>query len=324
MPFCRVIARRKPIARVFNITQLEKETGVSRTTIHFYIREGLLPKPQKPAASRSLYGEQHVTLLHKIGDLKRRGHSLGEIKLALELDLAAAEENAVDLAGQESGRIRREILRVATRDFLNKGYKQTHISAIIRELGITPQIFYSHFPSKPRLVVECFHTFFEWNVAHVEPRALQTQDLGERLLWRMLADDRANMFGSEVFSVLRSETANDKGEMRKIAERAWSAPVDAITADFKSVRPAGASPSLASLEVVAYCVLGAQHNATIRVSWDDEFSRADLLRTHLWLVLAVHAALAGEIDIDARVARYEELIQEFARRKPEIPPPPVE
>jgi hypothetical protein len=58
----------------------------------------------------------------------------------------------------------------------------------------------------------------------------------------------------------------------------------------------------------------------MRASWDDHFVRADPIRLHLWLWLAVLAALNGEVDIDSRMARYEGLIAEVTARAPETPP----
>ena len=62
-------------------------------------------------------------------------------------------------------------------------------------------------------------------------------------------------------------------------------------------------------------MLGAYDNTQLRASWDDKYDGADLLRTHLWLYLAVRAALDGRVDIDSEVKRYEELIQEAASRE---------
>ena len=59
--------------QVYSIRDLERVTGVPRTTIHYYLRQGLLPRPQKTAASRSLYTDEHVKILKKIAELKQRG-----------------------------------------------------------------------------------------------------------------------------------------------------------------------------------------------------------------------------------------------------------
>ena len=305
------------------ISGLEQRTGVSRSTIHFYIREGLLPQPQKTAASRALYGDAHVELLMRILEMKRAGRSLSEIRTALAEELAKARDSDVDLAGRESERIHSAILRVATQEFMAKGYKRTHVADIIRELGITPQAFYSHFPSKKKLLVESFNTFIQWNLAFFEPTLMESPDLGERLLWRVFADVRANEFGSEVMSLVRSEDS-EESDLAQSVEKAWEGVISLIVDDFESIRPAGATPSPVSFELLAYSMIGALHNAALRASWDDEYDRADILRLHLWTWLALLAAISGEVDIDSRLDRYEGLIREMATREPQTPPVPRE
>lgn len=312
------------IAEALTISALERETGVPRSTIHFYVREGLLPAPQKTAASRALYGEDHLRLLQQIGELKAAGRSLAEIRAELQAELSQAHANGVDLAGQEYDRIHRAILRVATEAFARKGYDRTHVADIVKAVGITHQVFYSHFPSKLQLLVESFTTFIGWNLAFVEPQLLAAEDVGERLLWRLLADERATEFGSDVLDQIRSLPGGSQEDKRRLAEQAWEGIVDYIKADFVRVRPAGSPPPPISLDLLAYSMLGAHHNASARASWDETCTKADVLRVHLWLWLAVIAALSGEVDIDARLARYEELIQEVANRRPETPPAPEE
>lgn len=171
------------IGQVLAISSLIRETGTSRSAIHFYLREGLLPQPQKTAVNRSPYAEDHVTLLNKIAKLKESGRSLAEIKTALSDDVAKATTTEVDLAGQENERVRQAILRVATEEFLQNGYRQTRVATIIRKAGVTSQVFYAQFPSKGKLLVESFRTFMEWNLAFVEPRLTQSSssDLGRQV-----------------------------------------------------------------------------------------------------------------------------------------------
>lgn len=303
-----------------SISALETETGVSRATIHFYVREGLLPQPQKTAASRALYTEDHVALLHRITELKQAGLALKEIRSNLASDLALAEKSQVDLAGQENQRVRRAILRVATEEFATKGYKRTHVATIVRRLSITSQVFYSHFPSKLQLFVESFSTFLDWNMADVEHEVKESDDPGERLMLRLIADARANEFGSQVLAQISAEPSHSGADKRRMAEQAWAGVVGTIVNEFEGLREPGDPPLPVSLELLAYSMLGAHHNASMRASWDSRYSRADVLRLHLWLWLAVMAAISGEVDIGSRLPHYEDLIAEVAARKPDTPP----
>ncbi len=51
--------------------ELERETGVGRETIRFYIREGLLPEPERPKRNVATYGPEHVARLKLIRKLQQ-------------------------------------------------------------------------------------------------------------------------------------------------------------------------------------------------------------------------------------------------------------
>lgn len=51
--------------------ELERETGIGRETIRFYIREGLLPEPVRPKRNVATYGPSHVARLNLIKRLQQ-------------------------------------------------------------------------------------------------------------------------------------------------------------------------------------------------------------------------------------------------------------
>lgn len=284
------------------------------------MRQGLLPPPQKTAASRALYSEDHLTFLKRIGELKQAGLSLADMRVALGAELERAASSGEDLAARENERMRQSILRVATEEFAAHGYAKTHIASIIRKLGITHQVLYGHFSSKLELLVESFRTFLHWNVAYNEARLAGSSDLGERVLWRLFADYRANELASDVLLHIRSERGHSAAERRRLAERAWEGVIEIAKRELEALREPLGLPATVPLELLASGLIGAHHNAAMRASWDETWTREDVLRTHLWLWLAVAAAMRGPTDVDSEVARYEGLIREVALRRPEIPP----
>ena len=65
--------------------ELERRTGVNRETIRVFLREGLLPEPQRPKANVADYGEEHVKSILAIRKLqKERRLPLSQIKQALD------------------------------------------------------------------------------------------------------------------------------------------------------------------------------------------------------------------------------------------------
>lgn len=50
---------------------LVRETGVASTTVHYYLRLGLLPAPEKAARNSALYSQEHAERLALIRDLRK-------------------------------------------------------------------------------------------------------------------------------------------------------------------------------------------------------------------------------------------------------------
>ena len=91
---------------------LVQETGIPRTAIHHYQREGLLPPARKTAPNSALYGSEHVQRLKQIralrGDelgpmgVEQVRQVLGMVDRGMELEVAAMLRSLPGAAG-ESG-----------------------------------------------------------------------------------------------------------------------------------------------------------------------------------------------------------------------------
>ena len=282
---------------------LEKRTGVPRTTIYFYVRQGLLPEPQRTATGRSLFGEQHVALLWKIGELKRRGYTLPDIKKALEKDIARARESDVDLAELEDARVRSAIIEVASEEFEANGYKGTHVMAIIQKLGINPHIFYRHFPSKFDLLLECFKASTPLPLdgesahdggRHCDPARTCVRGLTSDYRWHQLS--AALAAGHPDRGSAAPETA------RRVAE-VWDAIIINVLRDFER---AAESRAAARVRYRRNCSPTAMFGAYRSASHAGLLGRQVLtpkicMRAHLFVFFAVIAAVRGEVDIQSRV-----------------------
>ncbi|WP_439817275.1 MerR family transcriptional regulator [Zavarzinia sp. CC-PAN008] len=65
--------------------ELERRTGIGRETIRFYIREGLLPEPDRPKANVAVYDDGHVRRLQMIRRLQQERYlPLSLIKVLME------------------------------------------------------------------------------------------------------------------------------------------------------------------------------------------------------------------------------------------------
>lgn len=82
--------------------ELEAETGIGRETIRYYIREGLLPEPERPKRNVASYGPEHVARLNLIRRLQQERHlPLSIIKSIVMSDTAAPARGFERLIGLE-------------------------------------------------------------------------------------------------------------------------------------------------------------------------------------------------------------------------------
>jgi len=69
----------------YKMSELVAKTNVPKSTILYYIREGLLPQAIKVKANLHRYNDEHIELIKYIKYMKEKmGSSIDEIKLALE------------------------------------------------------------------------------------------------------------------------------------------------------------------------------------------------------------------------------------------------
>jgi DNA-binding transcriptional MerR regulator len=308
------------LIQVYSILDVERVTGVPRTTIHYYLRQGLLPRPQKTTASRSLYTEEHIKILEKIAELKREGRSLVEIENQLQPSVDQANEATVDLVAQEHERMHNRMLALAAHEFATKGYKNTYVTTIMRKLGITATLFYSHFPSKRRLLAECVTILMNWSIKYVDSKQEDTDDAAERLLWNIFGHSRVFALGSAALAVIRVEGTRDDADLHRSIEEGLAATVDLILKDLDQGQHNYPNPSKFPGELIALNLFGGYEHIAFRSRFDKQYSRKDLLEAHLWLFLAAQAARNGEIDIDSRLARYKDLISKLSSELPPLPP----
>ena len=259
-------------------------------------------------------------MLRKIADLKRQGLSLVEMERELQPRVDLANEEGVDLVAQEHERMHNQILALAAHEFATKGYKNTHVTTIMRRLGITATVFYAHFPSKRRLLAECVTALMSWSIRYVDGVQAETDDPAERLLWNLYGHSRVFELGSAALAVTRVEGTDVDDESQRAIKGGLEATVDRILADLDREQSKYPHPSQVRGDLIALNLFGAYEHLAFRSRFDKEYSRRDLLAAHLWLFLAAQAARNGEIDIDSRLARYGNLIDELSSGMPPLPP----
>jgi AcrR family transcriptional regulator len=162
----------------YRIGQLEQLSGVPRRTIHFYVEQGLLHRPRKTGKTMAYYDNRHLRRLEFIKTSKRSGLPLIAIKENLS-ELESSDPAAFDadqpLTSLPAGysfprkngkrktagkKTRERILDAGSSLFRKKGYKETRITDITKELNVGKGTFYFYFPDKKALLFECVPRIF--------------------------------------------------------------------------------------------------------------------------------------------------------------------
>jgi len=125
---------------VHKMRELEKLTELSRATINFYIREGILPFPEKSAKNMAYYDDNFIEKLLKVKELKKSGYSLSQIKQLMnskqgsenELIIQALQNiNRLLPSGEISSTVRRN-------DIIAEGFSDKEINEMIEMNLINP------------------------------------------------------------------------------------------------------------------------------------------------------------------------------------------
>ena len=303
--------------RALTIGELERESGVPRQTIYYYVRTGLLPAAQKASRSRGLYIEEHLALLREIEKLRSQGLRRAAIHTRLAGRVREAGSNGVDLVARREEEVRQAILVAATRSFATKGYKGTRMADLIDELGITPQVLYGQFRTKRDLFVSCYKIAVQCMDVFLQPQFEQARDSAEMQVWYMYADSGIKAFAPNMMMMAIEAAQHDEDARRDLREAYRVITEDAV-ADLKSMRRGEDDPPFSD-ELITHAIFGGFEQMLARAGLDDEYSWKDCVRNGLGLFLVVRSVYSGHLDLGALLAGYEPLLDEVAQLPPPVP-----
>lgn len=304
--------------RALTIGDLERESGVRRRTIYYYVHHGLLPEAQKASRSRALYTEQHLLLLREIDGLRAQGLKPAEVRARLAARVETAGEPEVDLVARREEATREAILAVATRSFAQRGYRGTRMADVVSEAGVSPQVLYQHFPTKRDLFVACYKVAVRYMAGVIMQRVAKDGDPAARLVWYMHADEGIKAFAPDMFALAVEASQHDeraRRDMREAYERIFRELID----DLSRLRRSDREPPISD-ELISHGMMGAFQQMLARAALDNEYSWREVTRHTLGLFLLLLSAYRGEQDLETLLAPYEDLLTEVAELPPPVPP----
>ena len=134
------------------------------------------------------------------------------------------------------------------------------------------------------------------------------------LLWRMVGDYGLRALNPDLLYLSR-EAAYDDPETTRELRWAHEHVLSGQLAELEGLRRSPDDPPFSD-ELMNYALYGAFQTMRLRASWDDRFSRSDVMWTNVLLNIAVRRLYDGSVDVAALREKYADLIDELAAVDP--------
>ena len=135
------------------VSDLERLTGVSRSRIKTYVKNGVLSEPERSGKTMAYYSTVHLDELEELKRLRSEGYPLSYIRNILD-EKRSREKHISPKEGYPSDQ-RENIVKNATALFVKDGYYKTSMTDIARTVGVSKSTVFLIFPNKQSLFLEC-------------------------------------------------------------------------------------------------------------------------------------------------------------------------
>jgi AcrR family transcriptional regulator len=195
------------------LSELSGLSDIPITTVKFYIRKGLVPKPQKNRGTKASYSFKHLKRLKLIKKMQKEGNiSLGKISEIINI-IEDDEKDELENKKMNSSDIKPEIIDSATTVFRNKGYEKTTISDIVDCARIGRSTFYKHFNNKKDLFIECVKKIIFSEMKRYDANDVKDEkDILNVFDKHAKAYYNANPLWIDMVNILRAAAINDPEE----------------------------------------------------------------------------------------------------------------
>lgn len=256
------------------IGELEKKSGVPRTTIHYYLRQGLLHPAVKTGRTMAHYDESHLRRIKEIQSLKKDARAIMSLlREQAAPDTIMKESVKVYGAGKsatttkEKELKRKEIIRKAVEVFSSKGYHHTKIIDITQVLNISTGTFYLYFNNKREVFIEAIDDVFRNIVAEAETAIKGEKDFLERMKIRGRVFYKYYARYTEIINQLRAETGGDEKWPEDKIKKIYHGLTQPVIRDIEGAINEGILRNI-NPDLLSYSLTGQIEIMSLRLSLD--------------------------------------------------------
>jgi len=271
------------------IGELEKLSGMPRSTIHYYIREGILHPPHKTSRTMAYYDESHLNRLQAIHKMKSDYQKMKNglrVPRAL-LEQRGHESNSHDRNGDNrawekdpvstGSQIRKqEIIEAAIQLFSQKGYHHTNVRDITQALGISKGTFYLYYSSKRDLFIEVVDDVIRNIIGEVAGAIRQESNLIKRTILRGKVFHANYTKYNEILNQLRAEMASEDPWAQKKVKKVYRALTEPLIREAREAIKRGAIRQV-DPDLLAYTLIGITEIMALRSTLDNKYDFDQIL-----------------------------------------------
>lgn len=267
-----------------NISELEKKSGLPRSTIHYYIRSGLLHEPEKKSQTVAHYDDSHLQRLARIQKIKEDFLAtanttrvpLDFIRDNLSETSAPQQKSGYEASAQTENSIKKltkkeEIIKATLKLYMDRGYHRTNIRDITKKVGITTPTFYHYFPDKRELFAEVIDSVINvWKAQSAEAIANEVDPTKRSLiLFRVFQENYIKIGG--VLNQLKASVATGDGWARNRLAHVYKSLMENITKLVASGIKNGTIRNV-DPEMMAYYLITIDEATVQRANIDDKYT----------------------------------------------------
>jgi AcrR family transcriptional regulator/predicted DNA-binding transcriptional regulator AlpA len=261
--------------RPLRISELERISGVERSTIHYYLRRGLLSPPRRTGKTMAYYHAGHVEELRRIRELQDEGYPLTIIR-----EMKDGSRTWQDGGGEEpvpSGDRKSQIMEKAVEVFARKGYHKARISDITRAVGLGHSTFYLYFPSKKALFIECVDRVFQTMFSGVWEEIKHEKDPLRRMRMRAEVVLKSYPQFIDILQMLHGTMEEDpRLELKR--KEIYASVAKTVQRDIIKAMQGGMIKPI-NTEIASYMMVGWLETAPLLLGPDGGYTPEDLLDT---------------------------------------------
>ena len=228
---------------LMRIHELASKSGVPRTSIHFYVRQGILHPPLKTGRTMAYYDDTHLRRLQSIQKIKLKGRvplsflkeSVAKLERKDDGPYEPIQQAALEVATTTKAkeRKRHEIVKAAIKVFSEKGYRKIKVRDITSSLGISTGTFYIYFKDKRELFVDVVDYVIRAILGDATEAIKQENDIVKRMIIRGRVFYNNYAKYNEILNQLRAEMVGEDTWPHEKIKKAYHALTQPVIRDIQ-------------------------------------------------------------------------------------------